>query len=1218
MEPGLQVSERAFRQGELSRHLATRRSWQRRHDTEGDVRRLVVRRIGVRHVIRESANCRRARWRRRRLAFHKRCRVQAGDQSRCGRLDVAFDAGHLAGEEHRGADADLPRFGEHRGTIHVGIAVHHSETDKLRLLESRDEPQDARLIAPLDLRLEADEAEVIAGQVVLPELHGRVRLAARSRIGETDRFHRSEPQRVAAAMRHHLDRQAPFEKPLLVEVVHGRRFGRDERVVETIVLFARQRAVQVVAFAIVDAARGLVRLPAPRFADGKADATGVGGVRLEPDRANAAIPPRRAEDFRPIDRLREDNRADRVVEIQMVAADQLRDVRGQRVRRQRSGGNDDRRAVTGLWNRGHLLADDRDERVIVQRGGDGFREPLAIDGQRRARGHPARLGRALGALLVATVRSVRTSGGCLDEFLAANVIAVVVVAEDLPAVFLRRLLDQVRRAALRAFFVDRPVPEDEVAVRIVRAAEEDLAAARLALDDLAALVAVLRTDDTGRLVLDVLALGIARARGELAEPSLLDHQIGAAARTLLVENLIGFRRFQPAVLGRDQLSRRLALGIAGAREELAEAAALDRHRLAAVLARLDLLVTRLGIRLLLLHLARVRAVRIRAARDARPEPADALQHRRSAFVAGLADVDPFLEIVHFLAGSREVLLELLVEVAQGLHVIGLALLDLVEIVLERSRVLDVDDVVEALRQQVADDDAERGWLEPAFNLVHVVAILQHADDRRVRARAADAVLFQFLDQCGLGESRRRLRELLLGTQRLQLEPIAFGQLRQDARDAVFVFPLALERRLSRSGVLAFPWLRLARREAVGRHPAGELRHGALDTEHVVAGRDVDRCFIERRGIHLRRDEAIPDQPVKGVLIRREKRLHRLGIVLQRRRPDRLVRALRVRFRLVVGRLLRHILVAERRLDVIADRERRCARPGTGAGASVGEETAGQLGDLDPALVQLLRDHHRLFDREARRLLELARDERRRRMTLALLGDHRRHGPRRALEIGEDGLRLLLVGDRHGIAALLEQLRFDLRWLRAGEPREDVPVLFGHEPLDLALAIAHQLQGDRLDAAGAETAAHLVPEQRTELVADESIEHAACALRVDHLLVDDARLLDRGLNRLLRDLVERQAVNLALASAELLRQMPADRFAFAIGVGRHVDVRRVLRRILQLFDHLLARGDRFVLLGEVVLDVHTQFALRQVADVTHRRDDLVVASEVSVDGLRLGG
>src|SRR5438034_10170754 len=108
------------------------------------------------------------------------------------------------------------------------------------------------------------------------------------------------------------------------------------------------------------------------------------------------------------------------------------------------------------------------------------------------------------------------SGGRPDELLAPDVVAVVVVADDLPAVLLRRLLDEVRRAALGALLRDRTIPQHEVAVRIIRAAEEGLPAARFPLDDLAALVGVLRAGDAGRLVLDVLALGVIRARRELA------------------------------------------------------------------------------------------------------------------------------------------------------------------------------------------------------------------------------------------------------------------------------------------------------------------------------------------------------------------------------------------------------------------------------------------------------------------------------------------------------------------------------------------------------------------------------------------------------------------------------------------------------------------------------------------------------------------------------
>ena len=55
-------------------------------------------------------------------------------------------------------------------------------------------------------------------------------------------------------MRHDFDREAAFEELLLVEIVHGGRLGRRERVIEPTVFLFGQRTVQVVALAIVDAA----------------------------------------------------------------------------------------------------------------------------------------------------------------------------------------------------------------------------------------------------------------------------------------------------------------------------------------------------------------------------------------------------------------------------------------------------------------------------------------------------------------------------------------------------------------------------------------------------------------------------------------------------------------------------------------------------------------------------------------------------------------------------------------------------------------------------------------------------------------------------------------------------------------------------------------------------------------------------------------------------
>ena len=131
----------------------------------------------------------------------------------------------------------------------------HAEPHELRLLEAGNHAQHPRLLAPLQLRLESHEAVVIAGKIVLAQLDGGVRLPSRPRILQPDRLHRPEAQRVLATMRHHFNRQAPFEELLLVEIVNRRRFGRRERRIERAVFVGAHRTVQVIAFAIVNSAR---------------------------------------------------------------------------------------------------------------------------------------------------------------------------------------------------------------------------------------------------------------------------------------------------------------------------------------------------------------------------------------------------------------------------------------------------------------------------------------------------------------------------------------------------------------------------------------------------------------------------------------------------------------------------------------------------------------------------------------------------------------------------------------------------------------------------------------------------------------------------------------------------------------------------------------------------------------------------------------------------
>src|SRR5688500_13654762 len=106
-------------------------------------------------------------------------------------------------------------------------------------------------------------------------------------------------------MRHDLDRQTSFEEDLLLEITDGRRFRRDERSIERVVLALRHRTIQIVALPIVDAARG----PNGCAIDGRLRLAAWyrRGRRL---RACATIPSRGAKHLRHVDRLGQHDRTD--------------------------------------------------------------------------------------------------------------------------------------------------------------------------------------------------------------------------------------------------------------------------------------------------------------------------------------------------------------------------------------------------------------------------------------------------------------------------------------------------------------------------------------------------------------------------------------------------------------------------------------------------------------------------------------------------------------------------------------------------------------------------------------------------------------------------------------------------------------------------------------------------------------------------------------------
>ena len=135
--------------------------------------------------------------------------------------------------------------------------------------------------------------------------------------------------------------------------------------------------------------------------------------------------------------------------------------------------------------------------------------------------------------------------------------------------------------------------------------------------------------------------------------------------------------------------------------------------------------------------------------------------------------------------------ELLVEALQRVGPGLLAILDLVEFLFQPRRVLRIEDVFEVLDQQIGDDKADLGGDKLPADLLHVLALLDGADNGGVRRRAADAALFELLHQRRFVETRRRLGEVLFRAEAFQRQLLAFDQQRQLVLQRLIFFVLAV-------------------------------------------------------------------------------------------------------------------------------------------------------------------------------------------------------------------------------------------------------------------------------------------------------------------------------------------------------------------------------------------------------------------------------------------
>ena len=228
--------------------------------------------------------------------------MQASHETGGSRFNVTLYASHLSGKIEALVAAQAEMVIQQLRRIEIGVLMHNAEAHELSLLQAGNHAEYAALLRPFQMRLEADDVVQRCSSIVLTELHYCIGLLAVTRINQADRLQRSEAHGVLASRSHFLNRHAGF-KNVMLKVLHRSAFCIAESFPEGQIFLLRiEGAVQVISAAFVIAGRTI----------------------------NLVI----------IKRISSDNRCGSIEEMEIFLVQQLFDVGGQRIARQRAAGND--------------------------------------------------------------------------------------------------------------------------------------------------------------------------------------------------------------------------------------------------------------------------------------------------------------------------------------------------------------------------------------------------------------------------------------------------------------------------------------------------------------------------------------------------------------------------------------------------------------------------------------------------------------------------------------------------------------------------------------------------------------------------------------------------------------------------------------------------------------------------------------------------------------
>ena len=385
---------------------------------------------------------------------------------------------------------------------------------------------------------------------------------------------------------------------------------------------------------------------------------------------------------------------------------------------------------------------------------------------------------------------------------------------------------------------------------------------------------------------------------------------------------------------------------------------------------------------------------------------------------------------------------------------------------------------------------------------------------------------------------------------------------------------------------------------------------------------IDGHGIEHRVCHLAGQEPAPDQLIQPVLVRGQAALYPFGVQLRMGGTDGLVGILGPGLGLIDMVLSIVIALTVALTDQGGGGIHGLIAEAQGVGTHIGNETQGAFALHVHALIKLLGNHHGALGGHIQLsgglLLQGRGGEGRRCGALFLRLLHIGDGEFLPGDVIDDGLGLLFIFQLPPLllAVVVGDKAAGLAPAVQGHIQR--PVLLGLEGADLIFPVHHHSGGDGLDASGGQTPAHLLPQQRGQLIAHDPVQNPSGLLGIHQVIVDVPGMLDGFSHHPLGDLIEGYPVRLFVGQPQQFLQMPGDGFSLPVRVGCEVDGLCLVGCRPQLPDQLFLAPDGDIFRRKIMLQIHAHFALGQVTKMAHAGLDNVVRAKIFANGLRLGG